>query len=164
MIECNIEHARRDYAAALTELEQDHWGANARPASPPDTPFFERNPPENTLVAIAEPDSVIGYAVIGRRTPFVSNDHVLCLRSLVVHRYKRRLCVGSELLRAAIEEARTRGAERLTLTVLSFNEPAINLYRKHGFAIEGRLVQEFRFGTAYVDDIFMALRLQTLGL
>lgn len=164
MIKRHIEKARRDHAAILTELEQDHWGDNTRPGPPPDAPFLERNPPENTLVAIAGADRVIGYAALGRRTPFASNAHVLCLRSLVVHRDKRVLGVGSQLLCAAIDEARTRGAERLTLTVLSSNEPALRLYRKHGFAIEGRLVQEFRFGTTYVDDIFMALRLQTLGL
>ncbi|MCB2261969.1 MAG: GNAT family N-acetyltransferase [Candidatus Thiosymbion ectosymbiont of Robbea hypermnestra] len=159
MIECHIEQACSDYAAALIALEQGHWGEDTRPAPPPDTPFFERNPPENTLVAIAEPARVIGYAVLKQRTPFASNAHVLCLRSLVVHREARGQGVGSRLLLAAIDEAYTWGAERLVLTVLGSNEPALRLYRKYGFVVEGRLVQEFRFGTRYVDDIFMALRL-----
>lgn len=156
MIECQIEKAHHDHAASLTALEQEHWDADTRPAPPPDTPFFERNPPENTLVAVTKPARVVGYAALGRRTPFPSNAHVMRLRSLVVHRETRQQGVGSQLLLAAIDQARSRGAERLTLTVLSSNEPAIRIYKKHGFVIEGRLVREFRLDTKYVDDIFMA--------
>ena len=46
--------------------------------------------------------------------------------------------------------------KRLELTVYVDNEPAIRLYRKFGFEVEGtRRADTFRDGT-YVDSLFMA--------
>ena len=46
--------------------------------------------------------------------------------------------------------------ERVGLTVVSVNAPALNLYRKCGFREEGRLLRRFRLGDGeYVDDIPM---------
>jgi ribosomal protein S18 acetylase RimI-like enzyme len=41
--------------------------------------------------------------------------------------------IGRALLRAVEQEARRRGASKVTLEVLSRNEPAKALYRSHGF-------------------------------
>jgi ribosomal protein S18 acetylase RimI-like enzyme len=43
-----------------------------------------------------------------------------------------------------------------SVSVLVANEPAIGLYRKHGFVEEGRRVCEIKLGPAeYADDLIM---------
>ncbi len=51
------------------------------------------------------------------------------------------------------------GLQRLQLTVFSDNEPAIRLYEKFGFEIEGRHRRFARRGTDFVDAFTMALLL-----
>ncbi len=65
--------------------------------------------------------------------------------------------VGSALLEAAVEFADNwLNLLRLELTVFVDNEPAIRLYKKCGFAIEGTLRRHsFRAGQ-YVDVYYMA--------
>ncbi len=63
--------------------------------------------------------------------------------------------VGRLLVRAACDEARRRGANRITLRVLAHNEPARALYASEGFAVEGVLPGEFFLNGRYVDDVCM---------
>jgi putative acetyltransferase len=65
--------------------------------------------------------------------------------------------VGTALMSAAVEMAdRWLNLTRLELEVFTDNAPAIRLYRKFGFEIEGTLRQHaFRDGV-YVDSYFMA--------
>jgi putative acetyltransferase len=65
--------------------------------------------------------------------------------------------VGTALMQAAIDLAdRWLNLERLELDVYTDNEPAIRLYKKFGFVIEGTLARfAFRDGR-YVDAYIMA--------
>jgi putative acetyltransferase len=72
--------------------------------------------------------------------------------------------VGTALMQVGVEVAdRWLNLTRLELEVFTDNEPAIRLYKKFGFEIEGTLKQQaFRDGK-YVDAYFMA-RLRTFEL
>ena len=59
------------------------------------------------------------------------------------------------LVRAAVQEARDRGARRITLRVLGHNTPARALYESEGFVVEGVQPEEFFLGGRYVDDVLM---------
>lgn len=65
--------------------------------------------------------------------------------------------VGSALMQAAVDMAdKWLNLTRIELEVYTDNEPAIRLYKKFGFEIEGTLKQHaFRDGV-YVDSYFMA--------
>jgi putative acetyltransferase len=65
--------------------------------------------------------------------------------------------IGSALMQAAVDMAdKWLNLTRLELEVFTDNEPAVRLYKKFGFEIEGTLKQQaFRDG-AYVDAYFMA--------
>lgn len=112
----------------------------------------------NLLVAVVD-GTVQALALLGRPSPLRSNDHVVMLQGLDVHPEVQRRGVGRRVLAAVLDEARRRGARRVTLRVLAPNEPARRLYASMGFVVEGVLVGEFVLGGVEVDDVLMARRL-----
>ncbi len=68
--------------------------------------------------------------------------------------------VGSALVQAAIEWARGQELHKLCLEVFAHNAAAIALYRKSGFAEEGRRVRQYRRASGELwDSIVMGLAL-----
>ena len=65
--------------------------------------------------------------------------------------------IGTRLLRAAIDEARAAGFERIELSVYGGNARAAALYRKAGFAHEGTRVRGRKLDGEYDDVHIMGL-------
>lgn len=65
--------------------------------------------------------------------------------------------VGEALIRAALHQAKIRGLTRIELTVFENNKPAIALYEKLGFVVEGVHKNKSRIDGQYENHIFMAL-------
>ena len=65
--------------------------------------------------------------------------------------------LGRRLLEATIEKARRIGLEKLELSVYSSNSPAITLYEKQGFEMEGRKKRGRFVDGVYEDVLLMAL-------
>jgi len=99
---------------------------------------------------------VAGYVTLKPATELQASDHVLHITGLAVASAAQRRGVGRALLDAAIEEARRRGARRLTLRVLGGNVAARRLYERSGFVVEGVLRGEFHLDGQDVDDVLMA--------
>ena len=79
---------------------------------------------------------------------------------MMVARDRRGRGVGSALVAAAIEWGRQNGLHKLTLSVFPHNEAAIRLYRKFGFAAEGRLEKQIRRANGELWDLIeMGLQL-----
>ena len=79
---------------------------------------------------------------------------------MLVDRGHRGRGVGSALLRAAIDRARGQGLHKLCLEVFAHNAAAIAMYRKAGFAEEGRRVRQYRRASGELwDSIVMGLEL-----
>ncbi|MYW20732.1 GNAT family N-acetyltransferase [Streptomyces sp. SID2955] len=158
MPELSIRHARPGDDGDLALLDRATWStlhAVTPEPEPPYGPFFdERHTPEDHLVAVAG-GRLLGYVRITHPTPLAANAHVLAIQGFVVAEQARGRGVGRALIRAAVTEARRRGARRLTLRVLGHNTPARKLYESEGFAVEGVLPEEFHVGGAYVDDVLM---------
>ncbi|WP_405559229.1 GNAT family N-acetyltransferase [Streptomyces canus] len=126
---------------------------------PPYRPFFdERHLPDDCLVAEAD-RRILGYIRLGFPTGPEASAHVRQIQGFVVSARARGRGVGRTLIRAITEEARRRGARRLTLRVLGHNTPARGLYESEGFAVEGVLPEEFLLAGEYVDDVLMGRRL-----
>ncbi|GHI08266.1 acetyltransferase [Streptomyces cellostaticus] len=142
----------------LTLLDKATWStlhAVVPEPQPPYDPFFgDRHTPEDTLVAELG-GRVVGYVLLGFPTPLAANAHVRQIQGLAVHDDARGKGVGRALIRAAVEQARARGARRITLRVLGHNTPARRLYESEGFVVEGVLPEEFLLRGKYADDVFM---------
>lgn len=153
-----IRAARSGDAEALSLLDHATWSTlhavMPRP-QPPFVPFFDvDHRPEDYLVADLG-DGPVGYVRLGLATRLACNRHVRQVQGLVVAESARGRGLARALLRAACEEARRRGATRITLRVLGHNAPARALYASEGFAVEGVLPGEFLLDGVYVDDVFM---------
>ena len=85
-----------------------------------------------------------------------SHAHVLVINGLAVDPGRQGLGIGSRLIAAALDEARGRGARKVSLRVLASNTRARSLYESCGFVVEGVLRGEFLLHDEFVDDLFMA--------
>jgi len=104
------------------------------------------------FVAIAG-DRVIGHLAVWPR-------HGVGTLAMAVTTDERGRGVGTALLAAAIDWARLQGLHKLELEVFPHNKAALDLYRKFGFAEEGRRVQHYRrLNGELWDAILMGLRL-----
>lgn len=68
--------------------------------------------------------------------------------------------IGKSLIRAAIDAARARGLTRLELIVREENAPAVALYKKCGFEIEGLKRNANRVDGVYENAYVMGLLLE----
>jgi len=79
---------------------------------------------------------------------------------MLVRRDWRGHGVGSALLRESISRARGQGLHKLSLEVFANNPAEIALYRRCGFAEEGRRVRQYRRASGELwDSIVMGLLL-----
>ena len=152
-----IRQARLADEDALARVDAVTWTADVSPTPPPPpgTSFFGPGTlPEDVFVA--EHGAVIGYAKLTQAIPLASHQHVLMLGGLAVDPDRQRAGAGRLLVEAIGQEARSRGARKLSLRVLGPNTAARELYATCGFVTEGTLQGEFLLGGRYVDDILMA--------
>lgn len=85
-----------------------------------------------------------GFTHCGRLGMGVQKDH-------------RRRGIGRRLIERTIARAREKGLERIELDVFASNTPAIRLYEKMGFVVEGVKRKARKIDGAYDDLVGMAL-------
>jgi ribosomal protein S18 acetylase RimI-like enzyme len=69
----------------------------------------------------------------------------------------RGLGIGEKLIRQTIAKAKEKGLERIELEVFASNQPAIRLYEKVGFVVEGVKKKARKLDGIYDDILDMAL-------
>jgi ribosomal protein S18 acetylase RimI-like enzyme len=144
--------------AELVRIDLATWTPDVSPAPAPEpgAAFFgDRREPGDVIVAEME-GQVVGYAMLHQAIPIPSHQHVLELNGIAVDPARQGRGVGRQLVEAACEEARTRGARKLSLRVLGPNVGARRLYESCGFVVEGVLEGEFVLRGQLVDDVLMA--------
>jgi RimJ/RimL family protein N-acetyltransferase len=159
--EFGVRPARPADARAMAELFAVVAAERTGIASEPPVDIDERTAifeagiagPAGTFVAVA------GERVIGLIRVKPSHHGFGDLAMLVARDWRGR-GAGSALMRAAIDWARGQGLHKLCLEVFAHNEAAIALYRKSGFAAEGRLTRQYRRASGELwDAIVMGLLL-----
>jgi len=100
-------------------------------------------------------DRVVGWCdVTPRDRPATRHGGVLGIGVLPEWRGRG---VGGALIGRALEASRAFPLARVELAVRADNARAIALYRKVGFAIEGRRLRAMLIDGIYYDDIMMSL-------
>ena len=98
---------------------------------------------------------VVGWCDIGSfERPLMAHSGVL---GLGVAAEFRGNGIGHALLRSVLESAKTRGLTRIELVVRERNLPALTLYRKVGFRVEGIKHNGVRQDGQYENLVTMAL-------
>lgn len=106
-------------------------------------------------------EAIVGWCDVGLsdRPGFTHRGHL----GMGVHPDYRGQGIGSRLLRSALELARETGLECVDLDVYASNVPAIRLYEKFGFEVEGRKKRGRKLDGVYDDIIDMALFIDQSG-
>jgi RimJ/RimL family protein N-acetyltransferase len=98
--------------------------------------------------------NVIANSELGRGT-FGCERHVGRL-GIVIRNGFRNVGIGTEMMKALIEQARGMGLKVLTLSAFASNERARHVYQKVGFTEVGRIPRKFYKQGKYIDEILMA--------
>jgi RimJ/RimL family protein N-acetyltransferase len=153
-------------AAAQIDAETEFLGVPGQPHPWANRPEAElRSLADNgrgiVLLAVQPAGAIVGYlsAFTGH---FQRNRGNLFIAVVGLREAHRGQGIGTRLFEAVEAWAREHGLWRLELRVSSLNERGQALYRKRGFAIEGRIrAGVFRHG-AWTDDFWMGKLLDPL--
>jgi RimJ/RimL family protein N-acetyltransferase len=85
--------------------------------------------------------------------------HIVYLGGFTIRSSLQGKGLGATVLEAIKEKAFAEGKERIELTVDVDNERAINLYKRVGFEMEGRVKKSYKLGSTglYYDEYLMGL-------
>ena len=112
------------------------------------------------LFLIAEMNGIRIGELNLRRGSRAAFKHSAVLGMSVAREWRNKR-IGSALMRSALEWAAGEGAlRRIELYVFATNGPAIRLYERFGFMVEGRRKDAVRVGDGLVDDLVMACIVQ----
>lgn len=142
--------------AELLQLPKVRWGTLRLPfASKDQYRKWLESPPEGMTGIVAVLDGrIVGCADVTRDKGRRSHVGVI---GICVHDDFHGRRIGSAMMAALVEVADDwLDLKRLELTVQIDNAPAIRLYRKFGFEVEGTLRANSFRGGAYVDAHIMA--------
>jgi putative acetyltransferase len=141
------------------------WGTLQLPF--PSVEFWRKRlaePPEGLfgLVACVEKNEVVGHLGLHTFPSHPRRSHVAQLGMAVRDDWQGK-GVGTALMQAAIDLVDNwLNLTRLELEVFTDNEPAIKLYKKFGFTIEGTLVR-FAYRDGQFVDVYTMARLRILA-
>ena len=142
--------------AALLQLPRVRWGTLRLPFVNPEQTrkWMEKLPDDHVGIVAVLHGQLVGSADV---TPYKGRRSHVGGIGLCVHDDFHGRGIGSGLLTALVDVADNwLNLRRLELTVYVDNEPALRLYQKFGFEIEGRRrADAFRDG-AFVDSFAMA--------
>jgi ribosomal protein S18 acetylase RimI-like enzyme len=94
---------------------------------------------------------------LGHREPWVTGQHPVELQRIYVLRALQARGLGAALMRTALDQARSWGADFLWLGVWEHNEKALAFYARHGFHEAGDHV--FRIGQQLDRDLILVKEL-----
>lgn len=121
-------------------------------------PMFEAaiEDPDHLVLMVENDSGIVGGLMADFARPGVAN-----LGMLLLEEWRGR-GAGSALMAECISWCRDKGAHKITLGVWPHNHRAIALYKKFGFAPEGRLIRHYRRASGELwDSIEMGLVLDT---
>src|SRR5690606_20344064 len=91
------------------------------------------------LVACNEQEEILGFALYYIRYSTWKGQSMY-LEDILVTQEHRGKGIGGLLMDRLIEEARSRGMQRICWQVLDWNAPAIAFYKKYGAAFDGEWI------------------------
>ncbi len=122
-------------------------------------PIFDQLLVQNIIYIFSENEKNIGMfklIPLQHRT-----EHINYIGGLAIDPSYVGKGFGSKMIEAILDFGRQKGLKRMELSTATFNEKAINLYKKHGFETEG-ILRNYTFlksENRYIDEQMMAILL-----
>lgn len=120
------------------------------------TPIFNDLLKQNIIFIYADEEQNIGmFKLIPLHH---RSKHINYIGGLAIHPDFAGKGFGSKMMTEIIDLGRQRGLKRLELSTATFNEKAIKLYERHGFAFEG-IMKSYTYIQAedrFIDEQLMA--------
>jgi phosphinothricin acetyltransferase len=113
-----------------------------------------KGPRHPVLVGVDGEGSVVGWGSLNQFNPRPAYDQVVEF-SVYVGREQRGRGIGSVLLRALEDRARSLGYHKMVLAAFPWNAGGMRLYQKHGFTTVGTYREQGRLDDRWVDVILM---------
>lgn len=161
-------HVRQLTAADLAEYRALHrFGMKESPTGFVDVAETDAARPDADVVAmlmrgegwgVFEGERLVGK-LVADALPYPSLAHTFWLHAVYVHPDARGTGASGQLINAAIDGARAKGASRMALWVHGANPRAKALYERIGFRESGRIPQGILIDGERVDDILMSMAL-----
>lgn len=139
----NIRPARKDDAGAITQLV-NQLAASLGESSSVNEEYVRRyldTPGAGILMADAE-GQVVGMLSFTLRPSLYHAATSCMIEELMVGEGFRRGGIGGRLLDAIFLLARERGCVEVSVSALTSNRGALDLYRRHGFSDEAVLLEQ----------------------
>ena len=109
---------------------------------------------DETFYLVADVDGkVVGTSELNRRSGGYEG-HVGVI-GIAIKKGFRDAGIGTEMLKALIDQARTMGLKVITLSAFATNKRAIHVYEKVGFVQTGRIPKKFFKDDEYIDEMIM---------
>jgi GNAT superfamily N-acetyltransferase len=161
-----LMHVRQLTAADLAEYRALHrFGMKESPTGFVDVTETDAARPDADVAAmlmrgegwgVFEGERMVGKLVVDA-LPYPSLAHTFWLHAVYVHPDARGTGASTQLIRAAIEGARAKGASRMALWVHGANPRAKARYESLGFRESGRIPLGISVDGEMVDDILMSM-------
>jgi len=109
---------------------------------------------DETFYLVADVDGkVVGTSHLNRRAGGYEG-HVGVI-GIAIKKGFRDVGIGTEMVKALIDQARTMGLKVITLSAFATNKRAIHVYEKVGFVQTGRIPKKFFKDDEYIDEMIM---------
>jgi RimJ/RimL family protein N-acetyltransferase len=121
------------------------------------SPIYNQLLQTDTLYVVKKDDDIIAtYRLISKTD---RQAHVCYLGGLTIKNSMQGKGLGKEILSSIKKLGEGKGKKRIELTVDMNNMPAIALYEKVGFLVEGVVKQSYKLASTgeYYDEYLMAL-------
>lgn len=110
---------------------------------------------EHETIFVAEEDGELVGHIEGHGGSLKRNRHTVCVVIGIIQTYHNR-GIGTKLFEALEDWAEKREIHRMELTVMEHNRPAMMLYAKRGFQVEGMRKQALYVDERFVNEFYMA--------
>lgn len=99
---------------------------------------------------------IVSNCRVSRKTNMKKRSRHIAVIAISVRKEFRGEGIGKECMRELIKQSRElKGVIILKLTAFADNQKAINLYKKSGFEVVGRLPRQYLRKGKYIDSIVM---------
>ncbi len=110
---------------------------------------------DNSTIIIAQNGVEIVGLLEAKGGDYTRNNHSVHIVIAILKEYYKR-GIGTKLFSFLEEWAQKKSMHRLELSVFTYNQNAVALYKKMGFIVEGIKLHSFRIGDRYVDEYMMS--------